>query len=105
MASKLKIGCVLLIGSSAAIGCGGAIDGVDGDVSGTGAQSSDGGSDLGTGGFVGNVGMPLGTGGAMITCCWQTGGSTGTGGAPFIGVPPFDGTGGGNEGGLGGADP
>lgn len=107
MPSKLKIGCVLLVGGNALGACGGEVGLVpastggytaDGDGAG-GAHPGSGGVD-GAGGYPGFVGN-IGSGGA----------SYGTGGVPgFLGVPigtaptgGAPGTGGTeNEGGLGG---
>jgi len=106
MASKLKIGCVLLVGSQALGGCVkglGLTDGTDAQVEDGGGGSGGyyltgtGGHPPGTGGgggggFIGDVpGFSVGTGGAFIT---------GTGGSWPIGTADF-----GGQGGLGGADP
>lgn len=110
MASKLKIGCVLLVGGNALGACGGSVSvGTPAIDTGSGGYTADG--DGAGGAYQGTVWIGSGGYPGFVGNIGSGGGSYGTGGVPgFLGVPvgtaPTGGAPGAggteNEGGLGG---
>lgn len=103
--TKLRIGCILVVGTTCVAACNSPVDYI-------GEPAGSGGGGIGTTGNIGDavgdpIGLPAGsgggnliggdyesTGGTMNIGSDESGGSTSTGGAWHVGAPPLGGYGG-----------